>query len=93
LKLSADRPYSDPDNAAKRLLEIAKEVSPARDGRIYIQLINGPFLFRDGGSAAEYDAGLKLLVERKQLQLHDSGTFVRILEGARHLESRRAPVS
>ena len=45
-------------------------------GRIYIELINGPFLFRDRGSPAEYGAGLKLLIERKQLLMHDSGTFV-----------------
>jgi hypothetical protein len=45
-------------------------------GRIYIELINGPFLFRDRGSPAEYGAGLKLLIERKLLLMHDSGTFV-----------------
>ena len=80
LKLTADRPYLNPEVAAKRLLEITKDVSSVQDGRIYIELINGPFLFRDRGSAAEYGVGLKLLIERKQITLHESGTYLRILK-------------
>jgi hypothetical protein len=53
-KLAADRPYADPEAAAKRILEIANSIEPAMKGRIYIELVNGPFLFRDGGSVAEY---------------------------------------
>jgi hypothetical protein len=37
-----------------KLLEIANEAEPVQDGRIHIEKINGPFLFRDGGSPAEY---------------------------------------
>jgi hypothetical protein len=29
-----------------------------QNGRIYIELINGPFLFREGATPAEYKAGL-----------------------------------
>lgn len=76
VKLTADRPFADPEAAARRLLEIAKQVVPVMEGRIYIEQINGPFLFRDRGSPAEYGAGLKLLIERKELMMHDSGTFV-----------------
>jgi hypothetical protein len=91
LKLNTDRPYADPEEAARRILEIAKEVSPVQDGRIYVELINGPFLFRDRGSAAEYGAGLRLLIEREQLEMHESGTYVRILEEAPLLEAQDAP--
>jgi hypothetical protein len=49
-------------------------------GRLYIELVNGPFLFRDRGSAEEYGAGLRLLVERKLLEIHESGTYVTLLE-------------
>jgi hypothetical protein len=35
-----------------------------QDGRIYIELISGPFLFREGATPAEYSAGLKLAIER-----------------------------
>ncbi len=45
---------------ARRLIEIASNVEPVQDGRIFIKLINGPFLFQDKGSAAEYGAGIKL---------------------------------
>jgi hypothetical protein len=45
-------------------------------GRIHIEKIIEPFLFRDGGSPAEYGAGLKLAIERGWLKMHESGTFV-----------------
>ena len=44
---AADRPWSDPKKAARKLLEIANSVEAVQDGRIYIELINGPFLFRE----------------------------------------------
>ena len=56
MKLAADRPWSDPEKAARKLLEIA---NASCNGRIYIELINGPFLFREGATAAEYGTGLK----------------------------------
>jgi hypothetical protein len=48
-----------------------------QDGRIYIENINGPFLFVDKATPAEYSAGLKVCIERGWLELHESGTFVR----------------
>ena len=48
-----------------------------QDGRIYIELINGLFLFKDKGTPAEYGAGMKLALERGWLVMHESGTFVR----------------
>ena len=49
-------------------MEPAQAFEP--DGRIYIEKLNGLFLF--GGTPAEYDAGLKLAIERGWLELHDS---------------------
>ena len=77
LKLIADRPFADPVRAARRLLEHAHAFEPIQDGRIYIEKLNGPFLFVDKGSPAEYTAGLKLAIERGWLQLHESGTYVK----------------
>ena len=77
LKLTADRPFADPCKAARRLLEHAHAFEPTRDGRIYIEKINGPFLFGDKGTPAEYTAGLKHAIERGWLEIHDSGTFVK----------------
>jgi hypothetical protein len=68
-------PYADPEKAAQRILEIANAVEPIQ-GRIHIEKINEPFLFRDRGSPAEYGAGLKLAIERGWLKMHESGTFV-----------------
>jgi len=42
-----DRPYANPEKAARKILEIANSVEAVQDGRIYIELINGPFLFRE----------------------------------------------
>ena len=60
LKLTADRPFADPDKAARRLLEHARAFEPIQDGRIYIEKLNGPFLFIDKATPAEYTAGLEL---------------------------------
>ena len=64
MKFSPDRPYSDPEKAARKLLEIANAVEAVQDGRIHIEKINGPFLFRERATPAEYKAGLDLAIER-----------------------------
>ena len=48
-----------------------------QDGRIYIELINGPFLFRENGTPDKYKAGLDLAIERGWLTRHESGTYVK----------------
>jgi len=68
MRYTEPRPYADPENAARRIVEIASIVEAVQDGRIYIELINGPFLFKDKGSPAEYGAGMKLALERGWLK-------------------------
>ena len=75
MKYATARPYADPEKAVSRILEIANAVEPVQ-GRIHIETINEPFLFRDGASPAEYGAGLKLAIERGWLKMYESGTFV-----------------
>jgi hypothetical protein len=54
-----------------------------QDGRIHIEKINGPFRYKEGGSPAEYSAGVKMAIERGWLCLHESGTYVKFtLTGA-----------
>lgn len=77
MKFAAPRPYADPEKAAQRILQHAHAFEPVQDGRIYIEKINGPFIFQDNGSPAEYGAGLKLCIDRGWLELHESGTFVK----------------
>ena len=54
MKFASDRPYSDPEKAARKRLEIANSVEAVQDDRIYIELINRPFLFREKGTQEEY---------------------------------------
>jgi hypothetical protein len=76
VKFAAERPYADPETAARKLIEIANAVE-AVDGRIHIEKINGPFLYEFKGSPTEYLAGLKVAIERAWLVLHESGTYVK----------------
>ena len=53
MKFVAARPCADPDVAARKLVEIANAVEVAQDGRIHIEKINGPTLFRLKATPAE----------------------------------------
>jgi hypothetical protein len=78
-------PFADPEAAAKKLMEIANAVEPVQDGRIFIELINGPFLYEHRGSPAEYGAGLKLAIDRGWLWKHESGTYVKLTQAGADL--------
>jgi hypothetical protein len=60
MQLTAHRPYTAPEAAARKLLEIANSVEAVQNGRIRIELINGPMLFVHKATPAEYKAGLDL---------------------------------
>ena len=76
MKFATDRPYSDPEKAARKRVEIANSVEAVQDGRIFIELINWPFLSEIKSSLPEYKAGLDLAIKRGWLWLHESGTYV-----------------
>jgi hypothetical protein len=78
-------PLSDPETAARKLIEIANGVEAVQDGRIHIEKINGPFLYEIKGSPAQYLAGLKLAIERGWIVLHESGTFIRFTQAGAEL--------
>jgi hypothetical protein len=80
MKLTTDRPYANPETAARKLIEIANSIEPVQDGRIFIELLNRPMLFDLKATPAEYKAGLNLAIERGWLVLHESGTFVRFTQ-------------
>ena len=80
MKFTTDRPFADPDKAARRLMDHARAFEAVQDERIYIETINAPFLFGDKGTPAEYAAGLARAIELGWLELHDSGTFVRFTQ-------------
>ena len=94
MKYTIDRPFAEPDKAARRLLEHAHAFQPIQDGRIYIEKLNGPFLFGDKGTPAEYRAGLERAISLGWLHLHESGTFVKLTQSGADLFAQvllRAP--
>ena len=68
--------FADPDTAARKLVEIANAVETVQDGRVYIELINGPFL-KAGGTPDQYRATLARAIELGWLWRHESGTYVK----------------
>jgi hypothetical protein len=80
MKFAEPRPYANPETAARKLIEIANSVEPVQDGRIFIELINWPFLSEHKGTPAEYKAGLDLTIDRGWLGLHESGTYVKFTQ-------------
>jgi hypothetical protein len=77
MKLTADRPFADPEKGARKLVEIANATEAVQDGRIYIEKINGQFLFKEGGTPAECGAALAYTVAKGWLWKHESGTYVK----------------
>jgi hypothetical protein len=79
MKLTSGRRFSDPDKAARKLIEIASTVEAVQDDRIHIELINLPFL-REGGSVDEYRAGLDRAIANGWLSKHGSGVYVQFTQ-------------
>jgi hypothetical protein len=77
MKYIDPRPFADPDAAARKLVELANAFDPVQDRRIYIEKINGPFIYQLKGTPAEYRAGLNLAIAKGW---HESGTYVRLTE-------------
>lgn len=73
--------FIDPDAAARKLVEIANASEAVPDGRIYIELINSPFL-KEGGTPDQYRTALARAVKLGWLLLHESGTYVKFTHGA-----------
>src|ERR1700759_3389520 len=78
-------PLSDPEAAARKLVEIANGVEAVQDGRIHIEKINGPFLFKIKGTPAQYSAGIRHAIERGWIVMHESGTFIRFTQAGADL--------
>jgi hypothetical protein len=68
--------FTDPDVAARKLVEIANAVEAVQDGRIFIELVNRPFL-DVGGTPDQYRAALARAIALGWLWRHESGTYVR----------------
>jgi hypothetical protein len=76
--------FTDPDTAARKLIEIANAVETVQDGRIYIERVNGPFL-EEGGTPDQFRAALARAIKLGWLWLHESGTYVKFTAGGAEL--------
>ena len=74
-----DRPFADPDVAARRLIEIANGVQAVQDGRIYIERVNAPFL-AVGGTGDDFRAGIERAIALGWLRQHESGTYLKFTD-------------
>ncbi len=60
--------------AARKLLELSNAFEPVQDGRIHIEKINRPFLYRLRGTPAEYKGRVGARHrQRLAVWLHESG--------------------
>nr|WP_027533619.1 hypothetical protein [Bradyrhizobium sp. WSM3983] len=84
MKLASERAYADPETAARKLVAIAAGIEPV-DGRVHIEKLNAPFLFTLRGSGPEFGAGIKHAIDQGWLDLHESGTYVRLLSAGEDL--------
>ena len=57
-KFVAERPLTDPDVAARKIVEIANDVEAVQNDRIYIERVNAPFL-AVGGTGDDFRAGIE----------------------------------
>jgi hypothetical protein len=79
MKFVERRPFTDPDAAARKLVEIANDVEAVMDGRIYIERVNAPFLAA-GGSGEDFRAGIARAIALGWLWRHESGTYVKFAD-------------
>ncbi|HEX3116353.1 MAG TPA: hypothetical protein VHQ48_12795 [Bradyrhizobium sp.] len=71
------RPLATPQAAMAKLLEIAGAIAADEEGRISIGAINHAFLDA-GGNAGEYGAAIHLAVADGWLEMHPSGSYVKL---------------
>ncbi|MCK1534654.1 MULTISPECIES: hypothetical protein [unclassified Bradyrhizobium] len=79
MKHVTERPFANPEVAARQLVQLASGIKAVQDGRIHIEKINYSFLYTLEASGAEFGAGIRHAVEKGWLELHESGTYVRLL--------------
>jgi hypothetical protein len=79
MKLVERRPFTDPDVAARKLVEIANDVEAVMDGRVYIERVNALFLAA-GGTGEDFRAGIERAVALGWLWLHESGTYLKFTD-------------
>jgi len=76
MKFVTPSKFTDPDVAARKLVEIANGIEAVQDGRIYIELVNEAFLEK-GSTPDQFRAALARAITLGWLWRHESGTYVK----------------
>jgi len=79
MKFVTSSQLADPDDAARKLAEIANGIEAVQDGRIFIELVNSAFL-EAGGTSDQYRAALARAICKGWLLRHESGTYVKFTD-------------
>jgi hypothetical protein len=79
MKFVEPHPFTNPDAAARKLVEIANGVEAVQDDRIYIERVNELFLAA-GGSGDQFRAGIERAVALGWICRHESGTYLKFTE-------------
>jgi hypothetical protein len=77
VKFRETRPFATPEAAMAKLLEIANGIEADHEGRISVGALNHAFLDA-GGNAGEYGAAVHLAVADGWLEMHPSGSYVKL---------------
>jgi len=81
-KFKEDRPFAKPEAAALELLRIYRKfIDECKYGDPFTQtgITNTEFIYRRGGSVAEYSAGRDYGIAKGWFEIFGGGTRVRIL--------------
>jgi hypothetical protein len=79
MKFKEDRPFTNPETAMAKLLEIANGLEADHAGRISVGALNHAFLSA-GGNASEYGAAMHRAVGDGWLESHPSGAYVKVTQ-------------
>jgi hypothetical protein len=82
---TSDRALADPEKAVRRLMQHAHAFETMQNGQIDIEKLNGPFLYGDKGTPAEYAAGLERAISCWAGWNSRSGTFVKLTQSGADL--------
>ena len=84
MKYTIGREYAEPEKAAQAAGD--REHRRGRPGWSHsYREDQQPVLFKEGGTPAEYKAGLELAIARGWLWRHESGTFVKFTQAGADL--------
>jgi hypothetical protein len=84
MKFKENRPFTTPEAAARKLLELANGMEPDHAGRLSVAIINRQF--RDaGGSYEEYGAAVNAALAHGWITMHPSGAYLSFTQAGANL--------